>query len=67
MDDDQKATIKALIEAEKDRRVNSKAVMSEVLYQKHERYVYNIKLENPEPRLKLFVGEAGKLVQTRFN
>jgi hypothetical protein len=53
MDEEQKATIKALIEAD------TKAAMAEVLYQQHERYVYNIKLDHSEPRLTLFVGEAG--------
>ena len=61
MDEEQKAKIKALIEAD------TKAAMAEVLYQQHERYVYNIKLDDSEPRLTLFLGEAGKLVRARFN
>jgi len=43
--------------------------MSDVLYQKTARYIYQIKIDEAklEHRLKLFIGEAGKLVKTKYN
>lgn len=39
-----------------------KNVMADVLFQKHVKYVYNLKPYNGTPRIMLFMGEAGKLI-----
>jgi len=51
-----------------DKRYTFEA-MSDVLYQKTARYIYQIKIDEAklEHRLKLFIGEAGKLVKTKYN
>jgi hypothetical protein len=43
--------------------------MSDVLYQKPARYIYQLKIDEAkfEPRLKLFIGEAGALAKTKYN
>jgi len=43
-------------------RQQPKNIMADVLFQKHVKYVYNVKFYNGSPRIMLFIGEAGKLI-----
>ena len=43
-------------------RQQPKNVMADVLFQKHVKYVFNVKFYNGSPRIMLFIGEAGKLI-----